>query len=320
MRDLNDLAYFEAVVRHHGFGSAAKALGIPKSKLSRHVTRLEAELGVRLLERSTRRIVVTELGQEYYRHCQAVITQAEAAEEVAARTLGEPRGLVRVSAPLGLASSISHGLPAFLDRFPKIRVQLLTTNRRVDIIGERVDIAIRIRRRLDTDPNLTMRTFGHSTTVILASPKLLAQLGTPTALADLARYPTISHDEDPGESLWYLTGPDGTEEIFAHQPRLSCLDFNLLVEAAVAGIGIACIPEEACLQELASGALVRIIPDWHGGRGIRHLVFTSRRGMLPAVRAVIDFLMEVLPDMKVERIMSPLAAPARPDQSPASTP
>jgi DNA-binding transcriptional LysR family regulator len=320
MRDLNDLAFFEAVVRHRGFSPAARALGVPKSKLSRHVTRLEAELGVRLLERSTRRFVVTELGQEFYRHCETVIAEAQAADEVAARTLGEPRGLVRVSAPIGISHAISRPLPAFLARHPKLRLQVITTNRRVDIIGERVDIAVRIRRRLDTDANLTMRAFGESSNFILASPLLLERLGTPQTLAELRNMPTLGHDEDPNESLWYLTGADGAEEIFGHQPRLSCLDFNVLVDAAVAGIGVACLPQEACLPELAMGRLVRILPDWHGGRGIRHLVFTSRRGMLPAVRAVIDFLLEVLPDMTVDRISAPWPEPAQPDRMPPSTP
>lgn len=307
MRDLNDLAYFEAVVRHRGFGAAAKAIGVPKSKLSRHVTRLEAELGVRLLERSTRRFVVTELGQEYYRHCQAVMTEAEAADDVAARIHSEPRGLVRVSVPMGLSHALSQKLPDFLKLHPKLRIQLVIANRRIDIIGERVDIALRIRRRLDTDANLTMRAFGHSTNVVVASPALVAQYGQPTTLDDLRAFPTLGHDEELGESLWVLSGPDDAEEAFNHEPRLACLDFNILIEAAVAGIGITCVPEEACRQELASGQLLHILPDWHGGRGIRHLVFTSRRGMLPSVRAVIDFLLETLPGMSVDRINQPSA-------------
>lgn len=305
MRDLNDLAYFEAVVRHRGFGNAARATGVPKSKLSRHVTKLEADLGVRLLERSTRRFVVTELGQEYYRHCQAVITEAEAADEVAARVQGEPRGLVRISLPLGLSTAMSHKLPGFLQQHPKIRVQLLTTNRRVDIIGERVDIAIRVRRRLDTDPNLTMRAFGQSATVIVASPDLVERLSAPDSLDALHGYPTIAHDENPGESLWHLFGADGREESFLHEPRLSCLDFNILVEAALAGIGIACLPTEACRQELATGRLLHLLPDWHAGQGIMHLVFTSRRGMLPSVRATIDFLLATLPVAMVDRVSPP---------------
>ncbi len=311
MRDLNDLAYFEAVVRHRGFGTAARAIGIPKSKLSRHVTRLEAELGVRLLERSTRRFVVTELGQEFYRHCQAVIAEAEAADDVAARVQGEPRGLVRVSLPMGISHALGRQLPGFLQRYPKLRLQLVIANRRIDIIGERIDIALRIRQRLDTDANLTMRAFGESANFIIASPDLIAQFGMPESPADLRAFPTLGHDEDFGDSQWLLAGPDGAEEIFAHQPRLACHDFNMLVEAAVAGIGVTCLPEEACRQELATGQLLRILPDWHGGRGIRHLVFTSRRGMLPSVRAVIDFLLATLPDMTVDRatLSSALSSP-----------
>lgn len=302
MQNLNDLAYFEAVVRHGGFAAAARALGLPKSKLSRHVAGLEARLGVRLIERSTRRFVVTDLGHEYYRHCQAVMAEAEAADEIAAHTQGEPRGLVRVSAPMGLSAAFSRQIPDFLARHPKLRLQFVITNRRVDLVSERVDIALRIRRRLDTDAQLTMRAFGESITLLCASPALIDRLGLPASVEDLRGYPTIDHDENPGESVWHLAGPGGREEMFSHQPRLACLDFNILVEAAVAGLGIACLPQEACRQELAMGQLVRILPDWDGGRGIRHLVFTSRRYMLPAVRATIDFLLEILPDARVDRL------------------
>jgi DNA-binding transcriptional LysR family regulator len=302
MQDLNDLAYFEAVIRHGGFAAAARALGLPKSKLSRHVAGLEARLGVRLIERSTRRFVVTDLGQEFYRHCQNVITEAEAAAETAARTQGEPRGLVRISAPMGLPAAFSRQIPGFLASHPKLRLQLVITNRRVDIVAERVDIALRVRRRLDTDAQLTMRAFGQSTTVLCASPGLIERLGLPLSIAALRGYPTIAHDEALGESVWHLAGPDGQEEILTHQPRLACLDFNILVEAAIAGLGVACLPQEVCRRELIAGQLVQILPDWDGGSGIRHLVFTSRRYMLPAVRATIDFLLSILPDARVDRV------------------
>jgi DNA-binding transcriptional LysR family regulator len=149
-----------------------------------------------------------------------------------------------------------------------------------------------------------MRALGHSANVIVAAPALIERLGEPASPEALHDFPTLGHDDELGDSLWHLTGPDGAEEIFAHQPRLACLDFNILVEAAVAGIGAACLPEEACRQEFITGQLVRLLPEWHGGRGIRHLVFTSRRGMLPSVRAVIDFLLATLPGMAVDRVSS----------------
>ena len=133
MQDLNDLHLFAEVVRHKGFSPAARALNAPKSKLSKHVARLEARLGVRLLERSTRRFRVTDVGQEFYLQCEAVLASAEAAELVVARAQAEPRGIVRVSCPHG----ISHGimgviLPSFLARYPLVRVDMKVLNRRVD--------------------------------------------------------------------------------------------------------------------------------------------------------------------------------------------
>lgn len=296
MQDLNDLAYFEGVVRHGGFAAAARALGLPKSKLSRHVAGLEARLGVRLIERSTRRFVVTDLGRDYYRHCQAVIAEADAAAEVAARGRGEPRGLVRISLPLGLSVALAPQIPGFLANHPKIGLQLITTNRRVDIVGERIDIAIRVRNRLDTDAALTVRTFGRSTTMLVAAPALLAQHGTPRLMADLADFPAIAHGEEPGEQSWQLFGPEGSEATHGFTPRLACIDFHILLQAAIAGTGLALLPDESCARAIKNGALVRVLPDWHGGQGIKHLVFTSRRFMLPAVRACVDFLLEVLPE------------------------
>lgn len=296
MQDLNALAYFEAVVRHGGFAKAARCLGLPKSKLSRHVAGLEAELGIRLIERSTRRFVVTALGQEYYRHCQAVIAEAEAASEVAARGRGEPRGRVRISLPLGLSVALAPQLPPFLARYPKVDVQLVITNRRIDLVGERVDIAVRVRNKLDTDAALTIRPFGRSTTMLVAAPSLIAQHGEPATISDLAAFPTVTHGEEPGEDSWQLYGPEGSEVTHVFQPRLATIDFHILLQAVIAGTGISMLPDEACSRALKAGDLVRLLPDWHGGQGIKHLVFTSRRYMLPAVRACVDFLLDVLPD------------------------
>jgi DNA-binding transcriptional LysR family regulator len=300
MQDLNDLAYFEAVVRHGGFAAAARALGHPKSKLSRHVAGLEARLGVRLIERSTRRFVVTDLGREYYRHCQAVMAEAEAAAEVAARGRGEPRGVVRISMPFGLSMALAPQLPPFLARYPKLDVQLVITNRRVDLVGERIDIAVRVRNRLDTDAALTVRSFGRSTTMLVAAPSLVAAYGTPALVSDLQRFPAITHGEEPGEQTWQLFGPEGSEATHSFNPRLSCIDFHVLLQATIAGTGIALLPDEACSRAFKSGEIVRLLPDWHGGQGIKHLVFTSRRLMLPAVRATVDFLLDVLPEADLQ--------------------
>ena len=295
MRDLNDLAYFSAVVTHRGFSAAARALGVPKSNISRRVTRLEADLGVRLLERSTRRFSVTEVGQEFYTHCRAVMAEAEAAEEVAARVHAEPAGLVRASCPPGLVQgSIAQRLPDFLSAHPKLRVQLVVTNRRIDLIEEGIDVAIRARSRFDSDVGFQMRAFGQSRQLITASPALIARHGRPDTPGTLRGLPTVSMSQRAGADSWHLIGPEGRRETVEIEPRLACDDFAVLLEAAMKGVGFAMLPESACRHAVASGRLEHVLPDWHGGDDTIHLVFTSRRGLLPGVRALIDFLSDTI--------------------------
>jgi DNA-binding transcriptional LysR family regulator len=312
MRDLNDLAFFAAVVRHGGFAAAARALRLPKSSLSRRVARLEEELGVRLIERSTRRFSVTTVGSDFYRRCQALLEEAAAAENEVTRASGEPRGLVRVSCPLNLAQALANIIPGFLHRHPKVRVQLLVSNRRIDLIEERVDIAIRARARLDDDAALTMRALRRSRAWLVASPELLPQTATLQSPQALRLLPTLGASEQLGSEIWRLVGPDDREEIVEHEPRLASGDFAVVLEAAVAGLGVALMPEETCGAAIHAGRLVRVLPDWHAGEVLIHLVFTSRRGMLPAVRAFVDAIAEGLPEMC--RLARERMAPAMADR------
>ena len=172
MQDLNDLYYFAMVVEHGGFAAAERALGIPKSRLSRRISQLETDLGVRLLQRSTRRFAVTDVGMSVYRHAQTMLTEAQAAREVVDRLSAEPRGVVRVSVPVALAQQqLPKLLPKFLDQYPKVRLQLHIGNRRVDLINEGFDVALRVRARLDDDGSLVMRSFGQIQEMLVASPK-----------------------------------------------------------------------------------------------------------------------------------------------------
>ena len=294
MRDLNDLSYYSAVVTHGGFSAAARALGLPKSRISRRVAALEDQLGVRLLERSTRRFKVTDVGQDVYRHARAALTEAEAIEEVVARLTAEPQGLVRISCPMDSDRLIGAALPPFLARHPKLRVQVIVSNRRVDLIEEGVDVAVRVRDRLDTDADLQVKIVSRAASMLAASPGLVAERGLPLAPGDLAAFPTLSHADRPGLDRWTLRNADEEEVEIVHQPRLSASSFPTLREGAVAGLGIALLPEYVCRDGFETGRLVRVLPDWAARQGILHLVFTSRRGLLPGVRAMIDFLSEVL--------------------------
>ncbi|HEY3813904.1 MAG TPA: LysR family transcriptional regulator [Caulobacteraceae bacterium] len=296
MQDLNDLSAFASVVQHKGFAPAARALGQPKSSLSRRVTRLEAALGVRLLERSTRRFAVTEAGEEVFSHAQAMVAEAQSAEEAALAQGVEPRGVVRASVPVQLAQAgLSSILPRFLAANPKVQVQLLVTNRRVELIEEGVDVALRVRTQLDTDAALKIRVLGRERVLIVASPAFVAAHGKPQTPRDLEALPTLGHLEGGGKDVWRLTHTDGREAVVEHTPRLAAGDFTVLLEAAKAGIGIGFLPEMACCPALRSGELVQLLDDWSQVQGIVHLVFTTRRGQRPAVGAFIDFLAEALP-------------------------
>lgn len=301
MQDLNDLFYFVAVVDHAGFAPAARALNLPKSSLSRRVARLEDRLGVRLIERSTRRFVVTEVGREFHLHAQAALTEAQAAEDAALQLVGEPRGLVRASVPITIAQGImAELLPAFLAKYPKVKVQLTVTNRRVDLIDEGVDVAFRVRGQLDGDQALMVRILGYERTLLVASPGFLKTHGTPAQPSDIEGLPSLSNVEQAGRQSWRLARGDGTEVVVEHDPVLRAGEFNVLLSAAIAGVGIAQLPEIVCAHGLRTGELVALLPDWAPADGIFHLVFTSRRGQLPAVSAFIDFIAEEAP--KVARL------------------
>jgi DNA-binding transcriptional LysR family regulator len=294
MRDLNDLQAFVAVVANGGFSAAARATGGPKSRLSRRVASLEGELGVRLVERSSRRFKVTDVGQDVYRHARAALSEADAIDEVVTRLKAEPQGLVRLSCPQGIDRLLAAALPEFLARHPRLRVQAIVSNRRVDLIEEGVDVAVRVRSRLDTDADLQVRILDRSAVMLVASPAFVREHGQPVTPGDVARFPTISQTDQPGLDRWTLINEAGEEAVIVHEPRLSASTFPILRQAAVDGVGIALIPEYGCRELLAHGRLVRLLPEWIWPAGILHLVFTSRRGLLPSVRAVIDFAAGVL--------------------------
>jgi len=296
MQDLNDLYYFAMVVDHGGFAAAERALGIPKSRLSRRISQLETDMGVRLLQRSTRRFAVTDVGMSVHRHAQTMLAEAQAAREVVDRLSAEPRGLVRASVPVSLAQmQLPKLLPKFLQQYPKVRLQLAISNRRVDIINEGYDVALRVRSRLDDDGSLVMRSFGQVQELLVASPAYLDRAGRPATPEDLASHVTLSISEDEARQRWELHGPGGEVRRVDLQPRVAGFDFPLLQSMVKDGFGITMLPETVCAEAVRNGELEVVLPDWSLPQGICHAVFASRRGLLPAVRVFIDFLAENLP-------------------------
>lgn len=298
MNDLNDLYYFAMVVEHSGFAAAERALGIPKSRLSRRISQLETDMGARLLQRSTRRFAVTDVGQSVYRHAQSMLAEASAAREVVDRLSAEPRGLVRVSVPVGIAQELMPKLlPDFLARYPLVRVQLHVNNRRVDVINEGFDVAIRVRAKLDDDGSLVMRSFGQIQELLVASPKYLDRAGRPRDPEELASHTTLSMSEDEARQRWELQGAGGEVRRVELKPRVSGFDFPMLMALAKQGLGVTLIPETICADAVRNRELEVVLPAWRLPMGICHAVFASRRGLLPAVRMFIDYLAENMPPL-----------------------
>ena len=291
MRDLNDLYYFVQVVNHGGFAPAGRALGVPKSKLSRRIALLEASLEVRLLQRSSRRFAVTDIGQEYYQRCQAMLVEAESAQEVVDRTHAGPQGIVRLSCPLALLDyQVGDMLARFMAQHPRIQLQVDSTNRRVDVIREGLDLALRVRFPPLEDSDLVMKTLGESTQLLVASPRLIQAMGGMPQLAALSQWPSLGDGRLQRSASWLLQGAQGSTAEVLYQPRMVCEDRIALLQAALHGVGVVQLPAMMILNELRSGRLVDVMPGWKPRAGIVHAVFPSRRGLLPAVRLLLDFL------------------------------
>lgn len=300
MQDLNDFAWFVQVVDHGGFAAAGRALEQPKSKLSRRIAQLEARLGVRLIHRTTRHFTVTEVGQAFYQHCKAMLIEAEAAQEAVATLQSEPRGTVRIVCPVTLLHvHVGPMLARFMVRYPGVNVQLEATNRRVDVVAEGVDVAIRVRPRPFEDSDLVMRVLADRGHRLVASPELVARMGKPLAPAALSEWPGLS----PGggkQHSWELSGPQGARAEVWFTPRMVTSDMLALREAAIAGVGIVQLPLLMVREQLASGALVSVLDEWQPRREVIHAVFASRRGLLPSVRALVDYLAEEYQKMEEE--------------------
>lgn len=293
VQDLNDLYYFVQVVDHGGFAPAGRALGVPKSKLSRRIALLEDRLGVRLVQRSTRRFQVTDVGQEYYRHCAAMLVEAEAAQEAVERTRSTPQGLVRVTCPASiLYFQIGEMLAKFMAEYPRVRVELESTNRHVDVLADHVDVAIRVQSGPLDGADLAVKVLADLTYRLVADPRLLEGRPPVTVPADLRDLPSVDIGPPGRRHEWCLEGPDGATALVPHEPRLVTEDMVALRFAALEGVGIAQLPATVVRPDLLHARLIEVMPRWVPRREIVYALFPSKRGMLPAVRHLLDFLAE----------------------------
>lgn len=295
MQDLNDMRYFAEVVEQGSFVGAARALDLPTSRLSRRIARLEAELGVRLLNRTTRKLSLTLAGEQYVRHCIAVREEADQAHAEISRILAEPRGPLRVSCPVTLAQSVVAPLiPDYLKRHPLVRLELEVSNRVIDLVSERVDVALRVRQSLDDSGSAVIKRLGLSHGLLVASPELLRRLGRPSHPDDLERFDAVGMSAQGGRLHFSLNGPQGA--LCEAVCRAACVvdDLLSLLYVIEGGVGIGMMPDYMCRDAIAQGRLEPILPGWTLPSGIVHAAYLSRRGMSPAVRSFLDMLGENL--------------------------
>lgn len=296
MQDLNDMVFFAEVAERGGFAAASRALGIPKSRLSRRVADLEERLGVQLMQRSTRRLSLTPAGETFLRHSAAVRDAAQAATEAVAQVHTEPCGMVRLSCPVTIAhSGLGQLLPRFMERYPAVRIDMRVMNRPVDLIEEGIDIALRVRPAIEDSATLVAKVLGTSRAVLVVKPELLQRLGPVNTPADLERLQTVAMSASgEGRSEWRLEGPNGEIHVHLHTPRYVADDLAMLQLAALEGVGAALLPDYMCRADLEAGRLAKLLPGWGPAPVIAHMVFPARRAMVPAIRRLIDFLAEHL--------------------------
>ena len=294
MYDLNDHRSFVQAVDHGGFAAAARALGIPKSTLSRRVLELESRLGVRLIERTSRRFVPTAVGLDFYQHARAMLIEAEAAESIVARHLAEPSGTLRMTCSVGMARSLSAPLVDFLGRHPKLRLVQLATNKSVDLIEEGFDVGIRGHAGPLPDSTLIQRRLADSPWHVFAAPAYLERAGIPEHPSELTSHETVALGSNTRSPSWQLFGEDEQLTV-AIEPKLQSSDMETMKDAAVAAHGIVSLPAYVVQEEVVAGSLVRVLPGWITQKAQISLLTPPLRSQLPSVRALIDFLVEAFP-------------------------
>ena len=299
MKDLNDLYFFVKVIDCGGFSAASQELMVTKSLLSRRIADLEERLGVKLINRTTRQVSITEVGKIYYQHCKAMLIEAEAAEEAIEFLTAAPRGLIKLSCPTNLLHiNISQMLNEFLQLYPKISLHVEATNRRVDLINERFDLALRIRTLPLPDSDLIVRELALARQFIVASPDLLHQFYSISEPQQLTQFPVLMMESFAPEYHWQLFSNDQQEQKVQCHPRLTTTDLTALREATLQGLGIAKLPELMVAEDIKQGCLIHVLPEWQPKPELIHLVYTSRRGLLPSMKLLIDFLVKKFDELK----------------------
>jgi DNA-binding transcriptional LysR family regulator len=290
--DLNELFYFAKVVDYGGFSAAQRAIGIPKSRLSRRIAELEKQLGVRLLQRDTRRFSMTDAGKLFHEHCRAMMIEAEDAINTVLMLRSSPRGAVRLSCPVTASHTLLAPLVAgFLQRYPEVTLRVHVTNRVTDLFEDEVDIALRVRSFVDDTAGLIVQRLWATPQHLVAAKSLFNRF-RPITFDNLRKLPTLDLSPHDGRHVWHLKASDERSHDYVHQPRLITDDMESLRQAALAAQGVAALPEIVCGPDLRAGRLVAVLPGWSLPDHQLYAAFLSRRGLMPAVKHFLDYLSE----------------------------
>lgn len=292
MLNLNDLRYFVHVVDAHGFTAASNELGIPKSRLSRRISELEKSLQVRLLQRSSRQFSVTDVGAVLYEHAKAMLVESEAAQQAVHQRLSEPAGTVKLACSIGIAEFVLNNfITGFLQRYPQVNIIQDVSNRLVDPIGEGFDLVIRAHDGPLQDSSLIQRPLAQVSWGLFASPDYLTNNGTPSNLADIMHHPRLVLGSGPAKG-WTFLSDQVVGTTLSSPARYVTSSLATLKRAALDGLGVAALPTYACIDCISTGTLQRLLPEWHVGRPHISLLIPSRRGQLPAVKALGEALVQ----------------------------
>lgn len=288
--DLNDVVALVRVVEAGSFTAAAAQLGLPKSAVSRRVARLEEALGVRLLQRTTRSLHLTDAGVAYHARAAGALAALGEARDVATEATGEPRGTVRLTGPIDLGGGVlAEVLTMFAREYPKVCVDVELTGRLVDLVSEGFDLAIRAGQLRDS--SLVARRLGEAQQVLVASPDYLKRKGTPKTVADLARHECILWRSRQGEAKWTLEGPRGSESVVV-RGSVAGDDFTFVRAVAAHGAGIALVPVPGTVPDFENGRLVPVLTEYRGPSSPVHLVYPSARFLPQRVAILRDFLVQ----------------------------
>ena len=282
--DLSEILVFTRVVQGGSFTAAGSSLGMSKSTVSRKLSELEERIGARLLQRTTRKLSLTDVGRIYYEHCVRIVTELDEAQLAVTQLQSTPKGLLRITAPVTFAP-LGPIVAEYLRLYPDVQVELVCTGRNVDLVEERFDLALRLGHTPDS--TLIARKLGEVRRYLLAAPELIDRLGAPLEPADLERLPCVVFA--PGGNTWTLASGSKQLDVTVH-PRLAINDYDLLRSVACGGIGIALLPEHQCLEELAKDRLRRVLEAWAAPGIPIFALYPSIRHLSPKVVSLLELL------------------------------